>query len=173
MMIHSNLEAAEQFLWQCARGWRQPAGLLAPAEVDWTRLVEIALDNKAQAVLAAVLSGSGQTEQLPAAASAALQNGVTRHQRQATHLGAALRNYLQFASQEEQEVVVLKGLWLSETVYGQPEMRPGADIDILLRRDDIAASLRILEEEMGYGRWWRPLLDDEYYSRHHLHQQRW
>jgi hypothetical protein len=51
-------------------------------------------------------------------------------------------------------------------------MRPGADVDLLLRREDVPAAIRILEEEMGYGRWWRPLLDDRYYYRHHLHQQR-
>ncbi len=66
---------------------------------------------------------------------------------------------------------MLKGLSLSVNIYGDPAMRPGGDIDLLMRRDQVTQSLVILDE-MGLGRWWPNLLDDAYYDRHHLHQQR-
>jgi hypothetical protein len=50
-------------------------------------------------------------------------------------------------------------------------MRPGGDIDILVHLKDVDACLRLLEEQ-GIGEFWPNLLKDEYFTRHHLHQQR-
>ena len=86
-------------------------------------------------------------------------------------MSEALHHYLQLAAERELETVVLKGLSLSVNIYGDAAMRPGGDIDLLVRRRDVAPSIAILDE-MGLGQWWPNLLADPYYDRHHLHQQR-
>ena len=149
-----------------------PDRLAYPETLDWERVIEIGLDNRMSTLLEGVLARTGLMERLPETAALALEKGVARYEHLADVMSDALRQYLQHASERDQDVVVLKGLWLSEKIYGQASLRPGADIDLLLREGDIPQSIAILEEDMGYGTWWRPLLDDRYYQRHHLHQQR-
>lgn len=166
-----SLTPEESFLWECARTWRQPR-VPDLAQINWQRLVALALHNRMPTILHAYLERAGLLSQLPPAAARPLLQAVNRYERNAAHLGHDLAEYLRFAATRAQDVVVLKGLWLSLKVYGAAHMRPGNDIDLLLRKADIPACLRILETQMGYGGWWRPLLDDRYYARHHLHQQR-
>ena len=174
------LTPEEAYLWLCARSWRDPQaanlGLLPQAgnlqRIDWNRLVTIGLRNRMQTMLDHVWSTTGLEKHASPEAGRILSQGVAKYRRQADYLTEVLRQYLHYAAQTGQEVVVIKGLWLSVKIYGMEAMRPGSDIDILLRRQAIPAALSILEDKMGYGRWWRPLLDDVYYYRHHLHQQR-
>lgn len=164
------LNAAEAYLWQLGAAWRDAPP--PPPGLDWDRLVAVALDNRMPVLLDQVLRAGGLRADLSPAAEAALARGVAKYRRQAALLGRALADYLGHAAALGQDVVVIKGLWLSIKIYGEAALRPGSDIDVLLHERDIPAALRILEEEMGYGRWWRPLLADAYYARHHLHQQR-
>ena len=164
--------AEEHFLCSIARDWRRPHLLERPDQLDWRQVVTTGLKNRMATLLAHSLSATGSLDQLPEDAALELKQGVEKNERRANRLAPELRRYLSYAAEIDQEVVVLKGLWLSEIIYGSVTMRPGADIDILLRERDVPASLVILEDKMGYGRWWRPLLDDPYYYRHHLHQQR-
>ena len=50
-------------------------------------------------------------------------------------------------------------------------MRPGGDIDILVPQNKVDACLALLNQQ-GIGEFWPNLLHDEYFTRHHLHQQR-
>jgi hypothetical protein len=50
-------------------------------------------------------------------------------------------------------------------------MRPGGDIDILVRREQVDACIALLKQQ-GIEEFWPNLLKDEYFTRHHLHQQR-
>ncbi len=162
----------EEFLWACARNWRAPSALAVPPELDGAALVSLALRNKAQTMLQRALSGLDAPLLLPADSAQALARGNRKHVFWAGYLGEALYAFLESAARRDLPVVVIKGLWLCEKLYNDPAMRPGADIDLLLRRADVPAAIEILERDMDYGRWWRPLLDDRYYYRHHLHQQR-
>jgi hypothetical protein len=163
--------AEEAALWHIARHWRDGRALPSPSP-DWPRLVQLAIANKAHALLSQYLADHSLLSQLPAETAELLQSHVERFRQQATLLSNALRQYLVQAARQKQEVVVLKGLWVAIRLYGRAELRPGGDIDLLLRRRDVAASIRLIEEHLGCGRYWRPLLDDAYYWRHHLHQQR-
>ncbi|HET6443937.1 MAG TPA: nucleotidyltransferase family protein [candidate division Zixibacteria bacterium] len=166
------LTPEEDFLWQCARHWRNPSMLEKTGPLNWDIVVEIGLANRMQTLLFGILGTTCLKDNLSSDSANQLKKWVARHEYNAQLLGDALRQYLQHAVLHDHEVVVIKGLWLSEIIYGQSSMRPGADIDLLVRRSDIPLSLTILEDEMGFGTWWRPLLDDRYYQRHHLHQQR-
>ncbi len=48
-----------------------------------------------------------------------------------------LKQILSEFSKEEIEVIVMKGMFLVEYIYKNPALRPMADIDILVKRDDI------------------------------------
>ncbi len=168
------LSPEESLLWACARHWPEPQSAvdLAQAGIDWDVAVKVAVDNRMQILLRQALAKRQMIASLPEDAATLLQRACARTEQAADMLTVALGQYLSFAARRNQEVVVLKGLWLSERIYGDKNMRPGGDIDILIREEAIPQSMAILEDDMGYGTWWRPLLDDRYYQRHHLHQQR-
>jgi hypothetical protein len=165
------LSPEESLLWLCARTWRSPKPPPSPA-VNWSQVVTTAIANKMPALLDHYLAELGLAEKLPAEAAGRLRDSVERYRQNAALLSEALAQYLDHAARVGQDVVVLKGLWVAIKLYGRADLRPGGDIDLLLRAEDIAGSLRIIEEKLACGRYWRPLLDDRYYSRHHLHQQR-
>lgn len=164
------LTPEEEFLWQCAHSWRELE--LRPSGLDWQRVVQLAIKNRMGPLLQHILLESGAEQRLPQGAQGELRRDVALQRYRARLFGRELRRFLQLAAKRQLPVVVIKGLWLSLKVYGLAHMRPGGDIDLLLRGQDVRAALNILEYEMGYGRWWRPILDDAYYARHHLHQQR-
>jgi hypothetical protein len=108
---------------------------------------------------------------IPPDAKKLLQEQTEKYERSASKLGEALTTYLKSAETRHIPTIVLKGLWLCEKIYHLPSMRPGGDIDILVRRSDVDACLKLLAEQ-GIDEFWPNLLKDEYFTRHHLHQQR-
>lgn len=167
----ASLHPEEEILWSCARTWRSPNLPAASDRVNWGRAVEIAQSNRAQRLLHRVLWDTGLMEEVPPAACETLQQDVIKLTRDADRMSTALGEYLDRAAERGIETVVLKGLAVSINVYGDPVMRPGGDIDLLVRRGDVDASLGILDE-MDIGQHWPNLLHDRYYEQHHLHLQR-
>ncbi|MCB8946205.1 MAG: nucleotidyltransferase family protein [Ardenticatenaceae bacterium] len=127
--------------------------------------------NRMGTLLCQVLTAVHHLPHLPQEARDILQNGADKFAQNAAIMGDSLHDYLQRAAEQGIETAVLKGLSVSINTYGDPAMRPGGDIDILVRHKDVSASLDILEA-MGIGQNWPNLMDDAYYERHHLHQQR-
>jgi hypothetical protein len=127
--------------------------------------------NRTQTLLHGVLCSTGLLDGLPAAVRPLLDEDVERYTENAEALGRNLRRYLALASERGVETVVLKGLSVSINVYGDATIRPGGDVDLLVRKEQVDACVAVLEE-MGLGRYWPHLMDDAYYGRHHLHQQR-
>lgn len=167
----SSLTSEETFLWDCARSWRQPSAVTIPETLDWDRIVAVAIANRMPTLLQGVLGRSLTLDHLPEATRTELSAATRKMADSATLMGASLAQYLRLAATQGLDTVVLKGLSVSVNIYGDPAMRPGGDIDILVRPSDVALSLRILDD-MGIGRYWPNLMDDAYYARHHLHQQR-
>jgi hypothetical protein len=108
---------------------------------------------------------------IPPDAQKLLCEQAEKYERSAAKLGDALTAYLKSAESRNIPTIVLKGLWLCEKIYHMPSMRPGGDIDLLVRRKDVDACLSLLAER-GIDEFWPNLLKDEYFTRHHLHQQR-
>jgi hypothetical protein len=165
------LTIEEEFLWTCGRCWRTPERIPVPAVLDWARVVAVAKENRMQTLLRGILKAEELLTNLPIEARTALEEDATRMARQAELLGGSLQRYLHEAAACAIETVVLKGLSVSANIYGDIAMRPGGDIDILVRRAQVNQCLEILDR-MGIGRYWPNLMDDAYYERHHLHQQR-
>lgn len=167
----SPLTPEERFLWQCARQWRNPSPPGPDVQLDWERLIELCRWNRMATLLQGVLAATGSMASLPAEALEALAEDVGRYEENAQTLGAELRRYLPLAAKRGVQTVVLKGLSVSINVYGEATIRPGGDVDLLVRKGQVDACVAVLEE-MGLGRYWPHLMDDAYYGRHHLHQQR-
>jgi hypothetical protein len=72
------------------------------------------------------------------------------------------------AHERKLESMPMKGLWVSCNLYGNAAMRPGHDLDILVRRERLDDCIALLEE-IGFGRYWPDTLPDDFYKRHHLH----
>lgn len=165
------LTAEEQFLWDCARQWRNEKLPIPPQGLEWERVVRVGKANRMQTLLHHLLSQGNGYAALPEAPRTFLQEEAAKIAAHAELLSGYLRRYLHRAAEAGLETVVLKGLSVSINIYGNAAMRPGGDIDILVRREKVAQSLEI-QEQLGVGRYWDNLMDDRYYERHHLHQQR-
>jgi hypothetical protein len=161
----------ETFLWDCARHWRTPEHIEIPASLDWARIAQVAIPNRMAHLLRRILSTRSIWETLPAAPRAEIAASADRLRQNADTLGGFLARYLQRAAARGIPTAVLKGLSISSNIYGDPAMRPGGDIDLLVRPHDVPACLAALEE-IGIGAYWHNLMHDDYYTRHHLHQQR-
>ena len=163
----TQLNQEETFLWDLARYWRDPSVRLAAPD-DWSRLVALAIDNKMTVLLDGYLVQRGLRDQLPIGAADQLEKGVSVSAEKAQSLTSVLRDYMPLARQAGVPTIPLKGLWVSERIYGNPQMRPGHDLDLLVPHDKIKACIAVCEG-MEFNRYWPGLLPDAYYVRHHLH----
>lgn len=169
MNFKMNLSPEEQLAYELAYSWRDENYCPALHNVDGLRLAELLTRNR-MAVLALQILSRGNAS-LPKESQKLLLEQAERYERSATKLGGALTNYLKVANVRGIETIVLKGLWLCEKIYRVSSLRPGGDIDILVHRNDVDACLGLLSEQ-GIGEFWPNLLHDDYFTRHHLHQQR-
>ncbi len=170
MPMSFSLTPEETFLWDVARHWRTPEKITLPP-LDWAQVAKTAVPNRMATLLKQVLTARAVWPTLPDAPRAEIEASAQRLQDNAALMSASLADYLQQAHARGLDTVVLKGLSISNNIYGDPAMRPGGDIDILVRRDQIRPCIEILHS-MGIGPFWPNLMADAYYERHHLHHQR-
>src|SRR5690349_737370 len=169
MNLKIELSTEEQLVYEFAHRWRDETYRPDLQGVDWMRLAQILTHNR-MAVLAGQVFARVNPS-IPVEAQTLLREQTEKYERTASKFGDALVTYLKAAEQRQIPTVVLKGLWLCEKVYQTPAMRPGGDIDILVRHAQVDACLKLLAEQ-GIDEFWPNLLKDEYFTRHHLHQQR-
>ncbi|HET9588909.1 MAG TPA: nucleotidyltransferase family protein [Anaerolineales bacterium] len=164
-----SLSPEETLAYEFARHWREENYRPVLQGIDWPRLAQILTQNRMSVLSMQIFQRVDPV--IPADARGLLHEQADKYERAAAKLGSALTAYLKSAETAGIETIVLKGLWLCEKVYGNPALRPGGDIDILVRRKDVDACLGLLARQ-GIGEFWPNLLKDEYFARHHLHQQR-
>jgi hypothetical protein len=164
-----NLSHEEILAYEFANHWRDENYVPDLHGVDWLRFAQILTHNR-MAVLAKQILERVEVH-VPDDAQRLILEQAEKYKRSASKLGEALTTYLKSAEVRGIQTVVLKGLWLCEKIYQNPAMRPGGDIDIVVHRKDVDACLKLLSEQ-GIGEFWPNLLNDEYFARHHLHQQR-
>ena len=168
--MSSSLTTEEAFLWDAAVHWRVPEEILI-RNLDWARVASVAVPNRMATILRDVIEARGLRDSLPDAPLQEIDASADRLQARAQMMSRSLADFLRCAGEDGVEAVVLKGLSISVNVYGQPAMRPGGDIDLLVLRSQVRRCIQVLER-MGIGAFWPNLMDDRYYERHHLHQQR-
>ena len=169
MNFHTDLSLEERLAYEFALHWRDENYHPDLGSVDWVRFAAILTHNRMGVLAQQVFRRINPS--IPPEAQTLLREQVEKYERSASKLGEALFTYLQAAGARQIPTIVLKGLWLCEKIYQVSSMRPGGDIDILVHRSDVDACLKLLAEQ-GIDEFWPNLLKDEYFTRHHLHQQR-
>jgi hypothetical protein len=169
MNTSSTLTPEERLAYDFALHWRDEAYHPDLQNIDWPRLADLLVQNR-MSVLALQILARNQVS-IPVEALKRIREQAETYERSASRLGDALVRYLEAGEARGIESIVLKGLWLCEKVYRIRSMRPGGDIDILVHRAKVNECLALLEEQ-GISEFWPNLLHDEYFTRHHLHQQR-
>jgi len=164
-----DLSLEEKLACEFAHHWRDENYRPDLQEVDWMRFARILVHNRMTVLAKQVFARTNPA--IPQDAQKLMREQTEKYERSAYKLGDALATYLKSAETRDIPTIVLKGLWLCEKIYDVPSMRPGGDIDILVRRKDVDACLKLLAEQ-GIDEFWPNLLQDEYFTRHHLHQQR-
>ncbi len=171
MISSKELTREEKLAYEFARNWRIAGYQPDLNSVDWLRLAELLCHNRMAVLALKIIQHPGKSGSVPPAVQLMLMAQADKYESAASTLGEALKTYLHSAAAQDLETIILKGLWLSERIYHNAAMRPGADIDLLVRREQVDACLALLENQ-GVGEYWPNLLKDEYFTRHHLHQQR-
>jgi len=164
-----NLSNEESLAYELAIHWHDKNYIPNLNGVDWARFAHLLTRNRMAVLAAPILKRANA--QIPPDAQITLEGQVEKYTRDASLFRDSLAAYLQSSNSLGIETIVLKGLWLCEKIYRTPAMRPGGDIDILVRKEKVDACISVLEEQ-GVGEFWPNLLRDEYFTRHHLHQQR-
>jgi hypothetical protein len=160
----------EQFLMLFARDW-EGGSVPISEEYDWDRLYKISELNRVDRLLYRALREGGALGEVPQPIVTKMEESWERAKASAEIMSESLEKFLQEAANQNLDLFVMKGLWVSENIYGDPAIRPGGDIDILVLRKDIPQALEALEEQ-DIGPYWPNLLDDKFYYRHHLHLMR-
>lgn len=169
MKRETSLSPEERRAYEFAGHWRDENYRPGVEEIDWARFAKILTHNRMAVLARRVLARTDLS--IPPEAQSLIREQADKYGRAAARLGEALTTYLHAAETRNIPTIVLKGLWLCEKIYHEASMRPGGDIDILVRRSDVDACLELLAEQ-GIDEFWPNLLRDEYFTRHHLHQQR-
>ena len=159
----------ESLAYDFALQWRDDSYRPDLTNVDWTRFARLLTHNRMAILAAPILERANAS--IPQDAQKILNEQTEKYKRSSLKLGQSLVSYLHSAQSKNIETIVLKGLWLCEKIYNNSAMRPGGDIDILVHKHHVDACLAVLEEQ-GIGQYWPNLLHDDYFTRHHLHQQR-
>ena len=169
MNFKMDLTGEERLAYEFATRWRDEGYRPDLTNIDWLRFANLLRHNRMTVLARQVLARLNPS--IPPEAQELMGEQTEKYERSASRLGEALTTYLQSAGTHGIETIVLKGLWLCEKIYQVRFMRPGGDIDILVHRDQVDDCLKLLAEQ-GIGEFWPNLLKDEYFTRHHLHQQR-
>ena len=171
IMNRIKLTPEETFLWRCVNRWREPHQMVAPAGLDWEQVVKTGVHNRMHTLLHSVLPRLEPAAALPAPAQQALDDAAAIYINRAQWFSESLRRFLPLAAAQQLDIVVIKGLSICHNIYGQETMRPGGDIDILVRQQDVQPVMALLKQ-VDVDAFWPNLMQDAYYERHHLHQQR-
>ncbi|MFN0059168.1 MAG: nucleotidyltransferase family protein [Planctomycetota bacterium] len=127
---------------------------LAACDVAWPRLFEWAVEHRVTPTLYRALDRSrGATADLPPRVPAIAWQMLSRH---IAHIGRynlvvaqELRAILDEFERHRIEVIPYKGPVWADALYGGVAQRQYGDLDLLLRRDDVASARRLIEDR-GY-----------------------
>jgi hypothetical protein len=112
---------------------------------DWDRMVTRAEHER----LAPLLHVAVRDGAVPGPVRGRLRSAWTAAERQHLLAGAALREIVGAFGRARIETILLKGPALAAEYYADPALRPYTDLDVLVRRRDREAAMKILAQ-LGY-----------------------
>ncbi len=113
-------------------------------EIHWDALVEKGLRHGVASLLHSYLSRWDTRHEVPTGISRRLKNIYYANALRAVRAEEQLSDILGCLGDNGVEAILLKGLFLSKSVYQNIALRPIGDIDLLIRRDDIARTDSLL-----------------------------
>jgi hypothetical protein len=140
-----------QLLLHCARlnvdtDRREQICHLAQQDLDWLHVVALAYGHMVIPLLHRHLS-TICPDAVPPATLEYLRNSAENDAREALHGAAELSKILEHFRAEQIPAVVLKGLALAQTVYGDPTLRHFIGHEILIHRGDALRARAILKSQ--------------------------
>jgi len=123
---------------------KSEAGMLMKEVRDWDRFVKLANEHGIIALAWHNITRSGNAGYMPADHLAILQKAHYRNLARTTYLYDQLSAILELIKDEGIRVVLLKGMALERTLYGNQGLRQMTDIDILVRADDVLRLRKLL-----------------------------
>jgi len=118
-------------------------------EIGWPRLLAAGRTHKLLPLIAYNINRLGLERRAEASAGSALGEAYMASLRETEQRRAILRSLLIETHRRDMEVIVLKGSTIAEALYPRPELRPSADIDLLVRKNDFTA-IEEMTRELGY-----------------------
>jgi hypothetical protein len=137
------------------------AAILADG-IDWDRLWRLGHLHEVLPMLATSIGALGRAVDIPEAWTADAQRRRSATLLQNRSLLAELLAALDALGAAGVEAIPVKGLVLSEMLYGNLALRPAGDIDVLVRPDDLPAA-RVALQGLGYAQ----SASAPYEERHH------
>lgn len=165
-MLKHEINPRDAALLEILSGRARAETLHALTAADWAAMVELTGAKNLGPLLYHRIGQGGLEEAVPA---------VVRQQLRARYLTQAglgvlyyghVQSLLRALRGRDLPVIVLKGAHLARHVYENPALRAMADIDLLLRREDLSAAFRAATE-LGY-RPARKIRIDRNFRRRHL-----
>jgi hypothetical protein len=131
----------------CRRCFRGSGEIgLAPVNVDWSKFLALTAFHRIQGLANQALSAA---DAVPPATRATLQGEAAKVLAANLRSKAESRRLLEGFHAAGIEVIFLKGLSLSALGYGDPLLKSGIDIDLLIRLPDLTAAASVLRD-LGY-----------------------
>ncbi len=148
-------EAAEELLLlsatsRLAKAARERMSVLLERGIDWEHLTELAAFHALAPLLARNLADSGLMERTPRVHASELERARSQTLHRNVILSSETEKVLSLLEQRGVMAIPLKGTVLAECLYDHVGMRPGADMDVLVRPHDLPVARACLLEE-GYN----------------------
>lgn len=119
-------------------------GRLLDGPVVWPQVVAAAGRHRLLLPLSLSLHAAGAMARLPVDARAALDAGLARHAAGALQCGALAVRVAAACERAGLPVLFLKGVALSQRLYGRMDLRGGGDVDILVPPERMAEVVEVL-----------------------------
>lgn len=147
---------------------REVPTLIQLSQDGWERLIQQATRHGVASFVYKRFISMGPCTNIPTWVMQRLREISLRTALQNLRLYHELSEVLRALQQEAIPVIVLKGAFLAEIVYGERWLRPMVDVDLLVRSADLSrVETKLLEA--GFSPLKLPSLRVEYEAHHHLH----
>jgi hypothetical protein len=156
-------------LLQClgVRRNRAPSEPPTPTVSDWAEVLRQAADNGLGPLLYHRLTTTAPAVEMPSIVLDQLRNAAVRSAAQSLQIEADLRVVLAALRRHDVDVIVLKGAHLGQVVYQNFALRTMCDLDVLVRRQDLAKATTVLAD-LGYTPQYYRVEAVDYAHHHHL-----
>lgn len=149
-----DISSEEKLIFLCSRikvdsDKQEMVRSLLKVSIDWNRLISLARNHGITPLLYHNLSRLQTLNYTPKDSLRALKDSYLANLVRNITLWKELSEVLSLIRQVQMKVLLLRGIILSHTIYCNWALRKFADIDILLKKDDLS-KLRIMLLDRGY-----------------------